>query len=152
MTSRCIICLDDGCIKHSFPCACSGFFHEPCLQNWYRQTGSHTCPMCRKPFQQYRVQGPERVVTYNPVYTPPQPYVPPQTLQTLQTSQTLQTPQNYATIPISPAISYIRPPYSVTFQNLSPTERAKRIAGIVCACGVFSIPFLLFYVAVRDKW
>jgi len=140
MANRCIICLEDGCIKHSFPCACSGFFHEPCLQNWYRQTGSHTCPICRKPFQQYRVQEPERVVTYNPVYVPPQapqPYVPP---------------QNYSSIPISPAISYIRPPYSVTFQNMSVTDRARRMTQVIFLSGILIIPFVIFYIAIRDKW
>jgi hypothetical protein len=138
MASRCIICLEDGCIKHTFPCACSGFFHEPCLQNWYRQTGSHTCPICRIPFRQYRIQSPERVVTYNPVYVPPQP------------SQPYVPPQNYATIPIYPAPS--APPYPVTFQNMTPTERAKRIVQAVCLGGMLMIPFGIFYIAVRDNW
>jgi hypothetical protein len=134
MTSRCIICLEDASVKHTFPCACSEFFHEPCLQNWYRETGSYTCPVCRIPFRQYRIQEPERVVTYNPAYTPPQSYVPP---------------QNYTTIPISPTP---HPSYPVAIQTVIPIGRGTRIMQFVCVAGMTTGLCVVFYVAMRDNW
>jgi len=43
--SQCLICLEAGARTTQFPCRCSGFFHKPCLDKWYTQSGS--CPICR---------------------------------------------------------------------------------------------------------
>ena len=146
MTNTCIICLDEDLIsiKYTFPCNCIIFFHKLCLQEWYKNNiNHHLCPICRISirqtdnitfdtviqFNQYIINEP---ITYNPIYRLTHPQI-----------------RN----------SIIIPPYSYIWnynQNTSIIQKILyylyMISIIILIFGCATLPFIIFYMALKYNW
>jgi hypothetical protein len=160
MTNTCTICLDTDLklIKYIFPCKCSIFFHESCLNEWYKKNITHhICPICRItikdtdnisfniiiPFNQYIINTNEQI-TNNPIYR--------------LTDNSINN-SNFRNSPILP-ISTIMPPYSYIwnhrFQNITIRHRLLyylyKFLIVILISGCAVLPFIIFYIAVKYNW